>query len=315
MLSWLLDNLGKKILAILIAIGTWLAIRDATSFEHLIADVPLTILLDEGWAIQERSVSEVNILVRGSQLDVRFLTRDQMEVVLDLTRFRHEDVGIYELTPSMVRAPKAVRAVQVDPGEVRLVLDREQEKLVPVVADILGQPPEGFVQEGVVVTPSNVVLRGPAQRIAGVESVKTVPLDLEGRLRSFQLNRNLVPPSEAWSARMDPPQVRVEVRIVERSLRRDYTNVMISALLPPGAALAAEFFPPSVNVALRGRSDVVTNLTPGMIRAFVDFGDLSVGSRSDLPVQVPAPGGVEILAIDPPVVRADLRMATEGQAP
>jgi hypothetical protein len=89
-------------------------------------------------------------------------------------------------------------------------------------------------------------------------------------------------------------------------MRRDFTDVPVNALLSPGEAGSVRFFPSTVTVALKGRADAVTNLTVADIKPFADCSAMVPGSRRDLPVQVPTPSGVDILAIDPPRVRADM---------
>lgn len=311
--GWFTDHLGKKAIAILLAVITWWTINELTSHEDVLNDVPLVIQLDEGWAVQERSAVDVNVLVRGSQNDIRLVDRDRVKVVVDLKGRDMEDTLFVELTPAMVEGPKSVRPVLVDPSEIRLELDREKAKQVPVTADILGQPPEGFEVEQVESIPPLVTLQGPERRIDGVEEVRTGPIELEGRLRSFAVNRDLMPPSDVWSAHLQPPQVRVEVTIVERSMRRDFTDVPVNALLSPGEAGSVRFFPSTVTVALKGRADAVTNLTLAAIKPFADCSAMEPGSRRDVPVQVPTPSGVDILAIDPPRVRADMMLGEETE--
>ena len=304
--GWLLGHLGKKVIALLLAAITWVTINDLTSYEDVVKEVPLVIQLDEGWAVQERSVSAVSVLVRGSQNDIRLLDRARIQVVVDLRGRKVTDTLFIDLLPSMVESPKSVRPVLVDPGEVRLVLDREQAKTVPITVDILGQPPEGFEVEQVVSIPADATLQGPERRIQNVEGIRTAAIDLEGRLRSFALNRDLVQPSDSWTARLDPPQVRVEVTIVERSARKNFEAVPVGALLPAGHSGSVEFFPAVVNVALKGRADVITNLTVRQIKAFADCSELAPGERKDIPVRVPTPGGVDIIGIDPAQVRAEM---------
>lgn len=309
--GWFTDHLGKKAIAILLAVITWWTINELTSHEDVLKGVPLVVQLDDGWAVQERSVADVSVLVRGSQNDIRLVDRDRVRVVVDLRGRDMEDTVFVDLMPAMVEGPKSVRPVLVEPSEVRLVLDRERSKQVPVTADILGQPPEGFEVEQVECIPPTVTLQGPERRIDGVTNVRTAGIELDGRLRSFAVNRELMPPSDVWSARLEPPLVRVEVTIVERSMRRDFTDLPVSALLSAGETGSVRFFPDTVRVALKGRADTVTNLTAADIKPFADCSAMVPGSRDDLPVQVPTPAGVDILAIDPPRVRADMINGSE----
>ena len=298
---------GLKLLALSLAAATWYYIRESTSFEEIFNDIPLEVQLPDGWAIQDRSVNTVEVMVRGSQSDIRALNESQIRVQLAAKAGDDNPNPIVKIDRSNVSLPRSVRAIYVDPSEVSLNLDRETDKQVPVRVEQLGQPPEGFDIEKIVITPPMVTLHGPERRLESVEYVRTVPIDMEGRIRSFQLNRALMSPGENWQARMDIDKVRVEFTIVERATMQNFTNVSLKALMPPGGSFGVSFTPPTVNVALRGRIDVISNLSARAVHAYVDCTDLKPGTTDSILVEVPIPSGVNIVDIDPPSVRVTIR--------
>jgi len=300
-----MERKGLKLLALVLASITWLYIRETTSFEDVVGDIPVEVLLPEGWAIQERSVNTVEVTFRGSQPDIRALSKSQVRLQVDVRNRDIEQNMLVKLDPSKVSSPRAVRAMYVDPPEMVLTLDRETDKVVPVRVDVLGQPPEGFDLESMTVTPSTITVHGPEQRLAGVDYVRTVPIEMEGRIRSFQVNRALVAPGENWQARMDVDRVRVEFTIVERSVRRDFSDVPVKALRSPGSSRPIILTPALVDVSLRGRSDVMTNLTLRSIHAYIDTAMLTNDTAQEVAVDVPAPAGASVISITPPVVRVE----------
>ena len=64
--------------------------------------------------------------------------------------------------------------------------------MVTVSPSLIGNPPEGFVVRDVTTSPSEVTVIGSEQDLAGVNSVKTKPVDLSGRNRSFKQEVELV---------------------------------------------------------------------------------------------------------------------------
>lgn len=298
---------GLKFLAVALAVATWYYIRESTSFEEVFNDIPLEVQLPDGWAIQDRSVNTVEVMVRGSQSDIRALNESQIRVQITAKAGKDDPNPIVKFDRSNVSLPRSVRAIYVDPSEVALTLDRETDKQVPVRVEQLGQPPEGFDIEKIVITPPVVTVHGPERRLAAVDYVRTVPIDMEGRIRSFQLNRALMSPGENWQSRMDTDKVRVEFTIVERATRQDFTNVSLKALMPPGGTFDVTFSPSTVNVSLKGRIDVISNLSARAVHAYVDCTDLEPGMTEAIPVEVPIPSGVNIIAIEPPSVRVTIR--------
>jgi YbbR domain-containing protein len=299
-------NRGLKIVALLLAIVTWYAIREATSFETQIRDVQLEILVDEGWAVLDRSVADVDVLFRGAQMDIRYLSREQVKVVVDIRGQSLAGSPILRLDPDMVQSPRGARAIHVEPPEITLSLDREAEKLVPVKADIVGNTPEGFEVEKVVCTPAEVMLHGPQRRLEAVDQVRTVPIELEGRLRSFTVSRAVVSPGETWSARVEPERVRIEVTIAERSTTKALRDVPVYALLPANMRTSAKFSPSTVQVALRGRAELVNKVEAPDLTAFVDCTAFKPGDHVDLPVRVISPAGVDVVAIEPSLLLVEI---------
>ncbi|MFH0879473.1 MAG: hypothetical protein V2A34_07140, partial [Lentisphaerota bacterium] len=84
MLDTIRHNLMSKLAALLLACVSWYAIRAATSFEAEIADIPLTVITDGGWAVMEKSSKTVDVLFRGSKEDIRYLKREEIKVTLDV---------------------------------------------------------------------------------------------------------------------------------------------------------------------------------------------------------------------------------------
>lgn len=308
--AWFRNNRGLKIVALLLAVILWYAIREAISSEAMIKNVRLNVVTEDGWAVLDQSVPDVDVLFRGSEEDLRYLNRDQIEVKVNMRgRRSREGTVVVTLSPDLVKAPTGARAMRVDPNEITLSLDREDDKEVPVKAEVMGTPPEDYEVSKVLCTPATVVVHGPRQRLATVDAVRTDPIDLEGRLRSFTLNRSIVPLGVSWSARVEPATVDVRVSIVQRTARTEIENVRVSALVKPNSRDGVQFWPPTVRVTLSGKTDLIGNLEKDRLLAFVDCSTLERGSRVSLPVRVPVGAGLDVVAIDPPMVSAEIEAA------
>ena len=302
----LLHNKWLKLAALVMATLTWMFIRDANSFEDVVRDIPLKIDAPEGWAIQEISAKTVSVTFRGSENDIRNLEKSQIEVDVNV---RVGDDGpdmVIALSHKNVIAPRSVRALHVMPPEVRLTLDREAEKEVKVEVAKLGEPPEGYFIEDFSVSPDRVKIFGPLRRLAEIDSVWTEPLDLAGRIRSFSNNIALATPSGLVGARMDRTDVTVSFTITEFTVRRDINNVPVRMLLPPGASSNFRIKPSTVDLSLKGRVNVISNLSERAVQAFVDYNGMNDRDEASLPVEVTTTlPGVNVMIVDPPEVRVE----------
>jgi len=296
-------NRGLKVLAVLLAALSWYYIRDITSFQQEIEDIPLNIALPDGWALDEISASSVSIVFRGSQADIRSLTKDQIRVDISAALKDGAPSSTQTLSRANISAPRAVQPVYINPSEIKITLDRESKKLVNVDVTRVGQTPDGYFLDGISVIPQKVTIYGPERRLNEVEYIRTEPVDLSGQISSFSNGVMLVAPRGNWKARMEVDTVTVNASIVERTLRRDFRNVPVKIMMPPGSREDYAISPRDVDISVKCRVDVVSNLTEKSVHAYVDYQALSDGDATEIPVEVTAAPGVTIMMVDPPVVR------------
>jgi YbbR domain-containing protein len=299
-----LHNKGLKAASLVLAFVTWYAIRSVINFETVVSDIPITVQVNPGWAILDRSARTVDVLFRGSQEDIRYLNRDQISVEADIRGKPFAGALSVKLRPKNVRSPGAVRAVVIWPDEITLKLDQEGEKQVPVKADLQGAVPEGYEVDTVACTPASVLLQGPRQRLDEIESVRTAAVDLEDRVRSFKkLKMAVVPPGENWVGRVSPSNVVVEITIAERSATREIQELPVHVLVSPGVGPKLDIWPVKVNVVLKGLAESLKNLKSEEVQVSVDCSALQAGASYDLPVRVHASAGVTAIRAEPPTVK------------
>ena len=299
-----LHNKGLKAASLVLAFVAWYAIRSIINFETVVSDVPISIQVNPGWAILDRSAETVDVLFRGSQEDIRYLNRDQITVEADIRGKSFAGALSVKLQPKNVQAPGAVRAIVIWPDEITLKLDQEGEKQVPVKADLQGAVPEGYEVDKVTCTPASVLLQGPRQRLDEIESVRTSAIDLDDRVRSFKkLKMSVVSPGENWVGRVNPSNVVVEITIAERAATREIQELPVHVLVSPGVGPKLDIWPVKVNVVLKGLAESLKNLKPEDVQVSVDCSALEAGASYDLPARVHASAGVTAIRVEPPTVK------------
>ncbi len=288
-------NKGMKLISLFVAVVVWYGIRGAISFESVLEDLPVHIVHDEGWAIQEGEAQTVDVRFRGSRGDIRDITRDQVEVSIDARGETSPGTRSVTVSPRNVRAPPGARPIHIRPEQIAFSLDRESEITLPVVPDFQGQLPDGFEIEHVLCTPVEVAVRAPSAHLENVEGIRTAPIDLDGRIQSFRVRRALVP---VGAARPDPDRVQIEVLIREHGSVRDTVTVPVQVLVRPGEQ-APPVSPREVLVELQGRPDVMRTLDSSNIRAYVRMDAATEPPRQTVAVRVHAPAGIRVLRITP----------------
>lgn len=299
MRSVFLVNKGMKFLSLFVAVLVWYGIRGAISFEAVLEDIPVRILCDEGWAVCEGAGQTVDVRFRGSRGDIRNMTPDQVLVTIDVRGESRPGQQVILLTPRHVKAPTGARPIHFRPEQVIFTLDREAKKEIPVTTELQGQLPDGFDIERVVCTPESVTVYAPSARLETLETIRTTPVDLDGRIQSFRLRRPLVP---VGAMRLEPDRVQVEVVIREHAFVREYEKVPVHVFLRPGQS-APPLSPNEVTVELQGQPDILNGLDSESVRAYVLAPEPAIGVGRNVSVRVHVPAGIRVVRVTPDVVQ------------
>lgn len=295
-------------LSLALAVVVWHTIREAISFEQVVRDVPIRIEPGVGMTVLEQSEDTADVWFRGARSDLALLDRDRIRIQVDDIAAPKEGARqTIDLKPTHVRGWVGAHAVRFEPARVTFSVDREGERHVPVRAEFQDTPPEGYEIGAVTCTPATVLLRGPLSRLEDVEVVRTMPIDLQGRVQSFRVRATLVTPPAVSAARIEPDRVSVDVPILEHSAAREFDNVPVSVLVSPGRTCHPWMDPSSVRVQLQGKASVLGGLSSDAVTAFADAAGLDHGVEYELRVQVSPPPGCRVVAISPPSVKLVLR--------
>ena len=298
-------NRMMKLFCLLMAFAVWQAIRENTSFEMVLNDVPIMVAAGEGRAVFDQSAGTVNIRFRGSRDDVRFVSSDQISVMIDASgrtdRLRHT----FKFSPRYVKTPPRVHAVQFDPPEVTVTMDREVERVLPVRAVLEGDLPSGIQLEKTVCTPASVKVRGAERLLSELEQVRTVPVSLDGRYNSFKTQAPIASADQPWTVL--PERVAVEVLLVERVSTRRIENSYVRPMLASDDMRTVKVRPEKVSVTLRGSPQRIADLDERNVYTYIDCSELTGPAEYEVSVRVDVPDGLQVEKVEPPAVRVTVK--------
>src|SRR6267378_1481078 len=276
-------------LALMLYVAVQLQQPVTTSF-----DVTLNVLLPRGRALAHPPPKvRVQISGKGSQiLKLRSLSGDITRRVPDTLTASTWSI---QLDPDEVELalPKGadVRVMEVRPSEITLALDSVARKEVRIVSLVSVTPDSGQVLHGgLSMTPTTVRLVGPENRLAAIDSVTTVPMEITNV--SGEFTRNVpIDTMPLGFVRLSPKQVTVTGdmgRISERS----FGGIPVES---GGGAITSFIVTPSrVSVAVRGPEERVLGLTRDSLRVVAHITGSGGGFAR---ITVIAPRGITARAI------------------
>ncbi len=208
-------------------------------------------------------------------------------------------------TPYAVDASgQRVSEVTVLPNQVATRVELQSRgRVVSVIADVAGEPADGYTMSQRNVLPGTITVEGPEDVLDDLLFVHTETVDITGASRPVSQRVGLadLPPGVTV---IDPPSGQVEVRVAIQD-----TSSTVQALpgLPVNVLNAPAGFdvviePATIDVTIEGPMDTLTDMTAEDITVVVDVRGLEAGSYELRPVVALPSNGLRISDTNPDTV-------------
>ena len=298
--KWLL------LLCFILGILSWQGIRHNTSFEVTVSNVPVEIVVPDGWALLEKSASSVSILFRGAREEIRYLNSGhQLRIEIPISDpVAGKEVHI-PLVEKYLQNPTDAKPVRFTPPEILVRLDRKSERLLPVKAKVSGTLPEGIEVDRIVCTPAAVRVSGAEQVLDKMQHVSTEAVSLDNRQISFKESTQIALPPNG-RIKVDPSWVYVDFTLVQHANTQDFDNIPVRVLLAPGETRTVSLSPEAVRITLSGPADRMEQVRKNEIFAYVNCAELIENATYDLPLELHLPPGLKFVKAVPSVVHVDI---------
>lgn len=264
------DNLRLKVIAVLLAIGLWSLVPDA-SVPMAVRRVPIRLgSLPPGLALAEPFGVELEVWVRGSAVHTRDLLPGELSPRLDLFR-SFAGANTISLSPADIDAPFGVTVESISPAQIQVMLEELVRAELPVNAVVAGDPAPGFDIVDKRVEPPTVVVVGPRSRVAMLESLATEVVNVAGQ--SGPVTRQVaVVTNDPLVNTADLERVRLTITIEETPVVLEVADVPVRIV---NAEYRVDINPVDVGVMLRGPPSLIAGLRANNLRVTIDVGGLT----------------------------------------
>jgi hypothetical protein len=234
----------------------------------------------------------VHALVSGPRRELLRLSASPMRISRVLPDTTVADEVRVELGPGDLELPRGAdfRIQDVEPRSIAVQLDSTFQRVVPVRAVVRLPAQSGHVLSTIAVVPGTVRLLGPRDAVANIDSVLTVPLEMD-RANGPVEETLALETSGFGRVRALPSQVTVRVEaapVGERTFRG------VAVRLPSDLAAAARPERATVDVRVRGAASRLNQLTRDSVPVVVDW---SGPPPARVPLRALAPAGLDAVAV------------------
>jgi YbbR domain-containing protein len=303
MLRLVFQHIGLKALSVALALALWVSVAGQKHAERALR-VPVEFQnIPERLELIGEAPSFADVRVRGAASALSQLRGGDLVVLVDLSAAR-AGRRMFHLTPEQVAAPTGVRVQHVVPATIGLTFETSITKSVPVVAAIEGDPAPGYVAGQVVTTPTVVDVVGPESVMKRLTRATTEPVNLNGATARVR-DTVTIGLSENLARLLVPRNAVVAVDILPAPIERLVAQV---PGIQRGAAkgMRVQVTPRQVSVIARGPGNLVRNLSPQAVPAWIDLSGLERG-QYNLPVHFDATGDYTITDVQPRHVRVRIQ--------
>lgn len=215
---------GLALLSLVLGVAIWLAVSDLENptrvevFPAAIAVEPVN--LDPSLAVAS-TFPRVEVTISAPENQWSRLTSDNLSAFVDLNGVTMQE----QIVPVQVdvRGIAGVRVTRVNPSSVAVTLEPQATRTVSVVPSLRGSVPVGYEVTQSIPAQSNVQVSGPSSLVALVKEV-TAEVPVSGLtvdlVETAALTARSEQGGEIRGVRIEPASMRVQVKIVQSTLRR-----------------------------------------------------------------------------------------------
>ena len=301
-LGWLTENWGLKLISLLLAVGFWFYVVGEESIE-ITKTIPLEILPpSEKLSVVKSSTSFLEVTFQSPRH--LFSALSSADVVA-----RHKIEGVqkagdysFNVASSDFSLPAPeIRIIKIFPSFVTVTLDEVIVKKLAVQVELVGEPAYGYRvdQEAIELDPNAVLVEGPKAILEKMDTIKTEPIQLVGRVRSFRrtVRARPLPEIRVVGDSVTEVQIPIKAEFSEREL----SEVPVKPLGLPSANHYVRLETDRVAVVLKGPRAILDKLSATDLLAYVEVEGLKEGTH-DVPVQFILPPDLNLKDDAPHVV-------------
>lgn len=221
-----LRDIGKKILALAIAIILWLVANLQHDIEKNVQIDVNYANLSQGLVIANNPPKKLNVRVRGPRSQLSSVSPQDMFFTVDLSLVAI-GTSMFEITTDQIIPPREVQVTGISPSKIQIDVDKLGQKEVAVVPSI-GPPDTGFEISGEpAVTPTMVSIRGPGTLLEKIKTIGTDPVSLKGEKSKFTIEVPVRTPYPLVDI-IGNNTVRVTIDLEETILEKEFNNLDIN---------------------------------------------------------------------------------------
>jgi diadenylate cyclase len=214
--SWLTQNIGSKLAALVLASLLWLSFAYRTETVQRTFTVPIEYRnLAANLTIDDPMPTEARVILSGLDRAFNF-DPNTLVISLDLSGIQEGSAEVV-ITEESLRRPPHLTVQRIEPQVVRLRVHRLLDAELPVHVPVTGSLPDHLKLLGVKPEPATVRVRLQRSKSREVTALQTEPLNLAEIRQSTTVRLKLILPESVQLPKGGQATVRATIEVAEQA--------------------------------------------------------------------------------------------------
>jgi YbbR domain-containing protein len=226
----------------------------------------------------------VSLTLVGEEKDIINITGDEIKTFIDISACTEK--GSYRVPVQIIKTGDVLNIntleISVEPVDIRIQLDNISGKLVGISPEITGSLADGYDIVSEEVKPPQIRIEGPDSLIDGIDSVKTMPLDISHRYSDFSILLEPVSPGPLFTIK-EYGAVQYSAKIRPVYISKQFADIPLKAVNLDESFMAG-ITPDTGGVTLQGKYADIEELIPSEGLLTVDCSGIEDEGDFELPV-------------------------------
>ena len=303
MKKWITNNLGLKILALLVSVGLWIIainINDPVSENTYTVNVSLQnagVLSSAGKYCEVKDNSDrIKVVVRGTRTALSQFNQADIVATADLSKITEDNLVPIDL--STTKQSDKIEGIRSDSQYVKLALEDVRRLQMPIEVKVLNDPQDGYILGSTQTSQNVVIISGPESIINQVESA-AVEIDVSGATTDVKISL----PIHLYSKEddiIDTTKVNMSVQEISTTASILQKAVVPLIAIPQGTPTQGyvlngiiEGLPTEITIA--GKSNIVSKIPYIDISESLDVNDIYQNTSYEININDYLPDGVSMV--------------------
>ena len=298
--DFLTKNWGTKLVSLVLAVGLWYYAVGEEKVE-VSRTIPVEIKLEqEKLSIVGKPTRLILVTLQAPRSMVANLASEDLKAVHRITKVDQPGEYNFRLEPREIKLPsEQIRVVRIEPEVLQVKIDEMIVQKMEVEPVFLGEPAFGYrlQQDKIQLDPASVLVEGPKAELEKMSKIKTQPIDVVERLRSFRKTVRIAeePGLKLLSESLVDAYVPIQEVLGDKALE----NIPVKILGTAGSFTKISVESATVNLTLQGSPKALAAVKAEDIVVYVEISGLKEGIH-EIPLKAVLPEGVFLKENPPP---------------